>query len=222
MAERQVRDSELWDYKFKVITLGDSAVGKSSLIMRYCDALLPRTMTTTIGIDFKHKDIRLAGQRVRLQIWDTAGQERFDDITRAYTRGAVGVLFVYDITQPRSFERVRRWMSELRASDDVLTRNSVQVLVGNKCDLAGQRRISTEQGEAFARQHGLKFFETSATTNEQVSECFLTVANDVLRNEQARSTAMEGIALEGGSGDWRERFLGCLRALLAMDRQSHA
>merc|ERR1712048_49839 len=128
--------------------------------------------------------------------------ERFDDITRAYVRGAVGVLLVYDVTQPRSFERVRRWMNELRVSEDAPNRGSVQILVGNKCDLETQRKVSTEQGARFASEHGLKFMETSARTNEQVSEVFETLAHDVLNTHQP-SISTGHINLESGaSDDW--------------------
>lgn len=181
------------DYKFKVITLGDGQVGKSSLILRYCDAVLPKTMFQTIGIDFRHKDVCVDGTKVQLQIWDTAGQERYDNITRAYVRNAVGMLLVYDITSQRSFERVRRWMNELLASNETRAARSVQILVGNKSDLDAKRQVSAEQGAEFAREAGFKFFETSAATGDQVDVLFEALATDVLSSKLAASTEEKSV-----------------------------
>ena len=111
-------------------------VGKSCLLLRFCDDSFTPSFITTIGIDFKIRTIELAGKRIKLQIWDTAGQERFRTITTAYYRGAMGILVVYDVTDERSFNNVRNWIKNIEqfASEGVC-----KILIGNKCDIRDKR-----------------------------------------------------------------------------------
>merc|ERR1712165_23648 len=113
-------------------------------------------MGSTIGIDFKIKTIDINGKRVKLQIWDTAGQERFHTITTSYYRGANGIMLVYDITNPKSFDNINKWLKNITdfAVDDV-----ERVLLGNKADMEEKRMISTNRGQEIADTHGIKFYE---------------------------------------------------------------
>ena len=148
-------------------------VGKSCLLLRFSEDQFTSSFITTIGIDFKIRTVELDGKRVKLQIWDTAGQERFRTITNAYYRGAHGILLTYDVTDEGSFNNVRNWMRniEQHASDGVS-----KILVGNKSDAEEKRVISTEQGEALAKEFGIPFFETSAKANTNVNDAFFAIA----------------------------------------------
>ncbi|XP_010543444.1 PREDICTED: ras-related protein RABE1d-like isoform X2 [Tarenaya hassleriana] len=152
-------------------------VGKSCLLLRFSDDTFTTSFITTIGIDFKIRTVELDGKRIKLQIWDTAGQERFRTITTAYYRGAMGILLVYDVTDESSFNNIRNWMKniEQHASDNV-----DKILVGNKADMdESKRAVPTAKGQALADEYGIKFFETSAKTNLNVEQVFLSIARDI-------------------------------------------
>ncbi|KAI0890446.1 NCA2-domain-containing protein [Annulohypoxylon maeteangense] len=139
------------------------------------DSFTP-SFITTIGIDFKIRTIELDGKRVKLQIWDTAGQERFRTITTAYYRGAMGILLVYDVTDQRSFENIRTWFANV---EQHATEGVNKILIGNKCDWEEKRVISTEQGEALAKELGIPFLEVSAKSNINIDEAFYSLAADI-------------------------------------------
>ena len=131
---------------------------------------------TTIGVDFATKSIRVDGKTIKAQIWDTAGQEAFRSITRSYYRGAAGALLVYDITRRDTFNHLTTWLEDARQYSDL---NMVIMLIGNKSDLEARRDVRREEGEAFAREHGLIFMETSAKTAANVEEAFINTAREI-------------------------------------------
>eukprot|EP00123_Amoebidium_parasiticum_P019368 comp24761_c0_seq1/m.46874 comp24761_c0_seq1/g.46874 ORF comp24761_c0_seq1/g.46874 comp24761_c0_seq1/m.46874 type:complete len:225 (-) comp24761_c0_seq1:702-1376(-) len=168
--------SASYDYLIKLLLIGDSGVGKSCLLMRFCEDSFTPSFITTIGIDFKVRTVDLDGKKIKLQIWDTAGQERFRTITTAYYRGAMGILLTYDVTDVNTFNNLGTWLKniEQHAAPDVN-----KALVGNKCDLADKRAVTKEQGEAKAKELGLPFAEASAKTGEGVDGAFLMLAREV-------------------------------------------
>ena len=183
----RTRDED-YDYLYKIVLVGEAAVGKTHLLSRYIKGTLPKNPTSTIGVEFATRTVPLeTGGTVKAQIWDTAGQERYRAITSAHYRRAVGALLVYDVTNEKSFQAVRRWMDELKdhAEPDI-----VIMLVGNKIDLCDRnpdvRRISREAGEKFAKEHGLLFNETSAITVVNVKEVFEGLLQ-VIYNVKAQS-----------------------------------
>ena len=160
---------EEYDFIFKVLLLGNSDVGKSSLILRYVDQVWSDTFVPTIGVDFKVKTSQLENKNIKMQIWDTAGQERFRNVISSYFRGAHGILLIYDVTNRDSFKNLESWLIEIEknASENVL-----KILIGNKNDLVDEKEIKTEEGEAFAKRNGMQFIETSAKMNTNVTEAF--------------------------------------------------
>ncbi|KAN0061148.1 GTP-binding protein [Thecaphora frezii] len=186
-----------YDFLIKLLLIGDSGVGKSCLLLRFCDDAWTPSFITTIGIDFKIRTIELDGKRIKLQIWDTAGQERFRTITTAYYRGAMGILLVFDVTDEKSFQNVRTWHSniEQHASEGVS-----KILVGNKSDWEEKRAVTTEQGEELARELGIPYIETSAKGNTNVEEAFFNLAREVKARliDSAASAPAAGSA--GGDG----------------------
>ncbi|CAE7087088.1 unnamed protein product [Rhizoctonia solani] len=182
-----------YDFLIKLLLIGDSGVGKSCLLLRFCDDAWTPSFITTIGIDFKIRTIELDGKRIKLQIvsvtqptstasthhafqWDTAGQERFRTITTAYYRGAMGILLVYDVTDEKSFNNIRTWHAnvEQHASEGVN-----KILIGNKSDWVDKKAITEDQGRALADELGIKFMETSAKANEGVEDAFFALARDI-------------------------------------------
>jgi small GTP-binding protein len=155
----------------KILIIGESSVGKSCILVRYSEDRFQDSFITTVGIDFKIRPVSVNGRRLRLQIWDTAGQEKFRTITRAYYRGSHGILLVFDVTDRASFEQTQAWMNSIgeHFSDPVSV-----ILVGNKCDL--DRVVAVDEAEKFARQYGVRYFETSAKTGLNIDAVFLTMA----------------------------------------------
>jgi small GTP-binding protein len=157
------------DYTLKILTIGESAVGKTCILLRFTDNKFLVNHITTIGIDYKSKTIKMGLKSVKLKIWDTAGQERFRNITKQYYKGADGILLVYDITDRNSFEKIRDWIKQIQ--ENTQKEQIGIVLLGNKCDLE-DRQVSYEEGESLAKEYGLLFWETSAYKDKNISESF--------------------------------------------------
>lgn len=163
--------SEPFDHLFKILLVGDSGVGKSSLLMRFTAGQFEESSVPTIGVDFKLKFVTVKNKRLKLTVWDTAGQERFRTLTSSYYRGAQGIIYAYDVTRRETFESLDDiWMREVDMYSTV--EDSVKMVVANKLDKESQRQVTREQGQEFARQHGCLFVETSAKTNLAVSQAF--------------------------------------------------
>ncbi|XP_022451052.1 ras-related protein Rab-2A isoform X3 [Delphinapterus leucas] len=163
-------------YLFKYIIIGDTGVGKSCLLLQFTDKRFQPVHDLTIGVEFGARMITIDGKQIKLQIWDTAGQESFRSITRSYYRGAAGALLVYDITRRDTFNHLTTWLEDARQHSNS---NMVIMLIGNKSDLESRREVKKEEGEAFAREHGLIFMETSAKTASNVEEDTTTEGNEV-------------------------------------------
>ncbi|KAG0584586.1 hypothetical protein M758_3G221700 [Ceratodon purpureus] len=166
------------DYVFKVVLIGDSAVGKSQLLARFSRNEFSLESKATIGVEFQTRTIVVDQKTIKAQIWDTAGQERYRAVTSAYYRGAVGAMLVYDITKQQSFDHVQRWLDELRAHADA---NIVIMLIGNKSDLGNLRQVETETAKEFAQKEGLSFLETSAMESTNVETAFYTVLSEIYK-----------------------------------------
>ncbi|XP_054168270.1 ras-related protein Rab-35-like [Oppia nitens] len=169
-----------YDHLFKLLIIGDSGVGKSSLLLRFADNMFNGSYITTIGVDFKIRTIEVDGEKAKLQIWDTAGQERFRTITSTYYRGTHGVIVVYDVTNGETFANVKRWLHEIEQNCDVVNK----ILVGNKNDDPNRKVVLTEDAQRFADQMGIRLFETSAKENINVEDMFNAITRMVLRTKK--------------------------------------
>jgi len=165
-----------YDHLFKILMVGDSGVGKSSLLLRFTDDTFSENFISTIGVDFKIRTVKLEGKTIKMQIWDTAGQERFRTITSSYYRGAHGVILVYDVTDQVSFNNARQWLTEI---ERYACGNVVKLLVGNKSDLTTRRVVDTLSGKEFADQFHLPFLEASAKDGSNVEKSFLLLVKDI-------------------------------------------
>ena len=166
-----------YEFIFKVLLLGNSNVGKSSLFLRFVDDIWNDTFVPTIGVDFKIKTLEIDDKKIKMQIWDTAGQERFKNIIASYYRGAHGILLIYDITDKDSFKNLQNWLIEIEKNAN---KNVLKVLIGNKSDLEEKRVITINEGKEFADTYGLKFIETSAKKNRNVNEAFETLGREIM------------------------------------------
>lgn len=157
----------------KIVLLGDTGVGKTSIALRYCQNVFYSRLNPTIGASFLTKAIVVDGIKIKLQIWDTAGQERFRSLAPMYYRGACAAIVVYDITNPQSFDQLKTWLHELQLT---LQEQIVIALVGNKSDLAPQRAVELEQVERFGAEYDAISMEVSAKTNSNIDQLFVEIA----------------------------------------------
>ena len=162
---------------FKILLIGDLGVGKSCVILRYVEGDFPGNIMSSIGVDFKTKQIDLDDRLIKLQIWDTAGHEKFRTITTSYYKSAHAIIIIYDITEINSFEHVKNWMIDI---DKFAKQGVLKTLVANKTDLEEQRKIKKEEGESIAKKYGVNFFEVSAKDNKNIDELFLDIAKSLL------------------------------------------
>ena len=162
-------------YIIKILTLGDTSVGKSSIVLRFTEEKFDDNQFSTIGIDFKTKFIKRGDSSIKVLIWDTAGQEKFQNIARQYYKGANGVLLIYDIGNRKSFQRIDFWLKELK--DNNRLEELFICLVGNKIDMEDKREITREEGEKYAKDNNIIFFEVSAKTGDGINLLFDKVIN---------------------------------------------
>ena len=155
-------------------TLGNSNVGKTNIINNFLGLQFSEKNLTTIGIDFKIKNVILENNsKLKVKIWDTAGQERFRSMAYNFLKNIQGILLIYDLTDESSFISIDRWINNLENKLDI--KNVPIILVGNKNDKEDERKISYEKGLKYAQKYNFKFFEMSAKTGENVNEAFLTL-----------------------------------------------
>ena len=156
---------------YKVLLLGDSSVGKTCFLLRYCDKSFQDVHLSTIGLDYRLKTITLKNNKnIKLQIWDTAGQDRFRAITKNYYKSANGVLLIYDISNLQTYENVKNWISQIREEANP---NVIIYLAGNKIDVTEEEKVvKTEDGKKIADEFNLPFYETSAKNGDNVNEIF--------------------------------------------------
>jgi len=180
--------------KYKLVFLGEQAVGKTSVITRFMYDTFDNNYQATIGIDFLSKTMYLEDRTVRLQLWDTAGQERFRSLIPSYIRDSSGAIVVYDITNRTSFLNTAKWIEDVRTergSDVVI------VLVGNKTDLNDKRQVSVEEGEEKAQENGVMFIETSAKMGYNIKQLFRQLAQALPGQEEPATIDPQKVTIGG-------------------------
>jgi small GTP-binding protein len=156
-----------FDYSLKIVVVGDAAVGKTCLLLRFVRDEWDPDSQSTLGVEFLAKVVNTDNHRIQLQLWDTAGQEIFRAVTRGYYRGSAGALIVFDLTSRDSFASVDRWLKDLR---EIARPDITAILIGNKLDLDGKRKVAQEEAVAYAEKNHLLYFETSARTGDNVQD----------------------------------------------------
>jgi len=179
-------------YQFKLVLLGESAVGKSSVVLRFVKGQFLEFQESTIGAAFLTQSVCLNELTIKFEIWDTAGQERYHSLAPMYYRGAQAAIVVYDITNYDSFERAKSWVNELQRQGNP---NIVIAMAGNKLDLVSPdgalRKITTQEASAYAEENGILFMETSAKTAANVNELFVAIAKALPKSNQSNSSGAQ-------------------------------
>ena len=175
------QQSLMEDYLFKIVVLGDCAVGKSNILSRYNKNVFNKSSKSTIGVELYTKYFKCEGKVIKVNIWDTAGQERFTSMITTYYKGAKGALLVYDITRRNTFENIEKWLKELTS----LNSSNISItLIGNKNDLSLLRRVSKGEAMEKANKYGLKFYETSALDSSNIKIAFEEMIKDIYTKTQ--------------------------------------
>ena len=164
---------------FKILLLGDSGVGKTAFILRFCEDKFEEDSLTTIGLDQKNKFVKRDNKKLELHIWDTAGQERFRSIAKNCYKGADGIILMYDISNYETFKQIKTWINNIKDSIDI---DKIALLVvGNKCDMPKtDKTVDQESKQNFENARKMKIIEASAKDNINVNESFISLIDKML------------------------------------------
>jgi small GTP-binding protein len=180
-----------FDEKIQIIIIGESQVGKTSILYQYTQNKFSTQYLATVGVEYFVKEELINNKHIRVKIWDTAGQEQYKSITKSFYKNSDGIVIVYDVHDKKSFEKVQDWVQSLNEYTDS-SKTIPVILVGNKIDL--EREVSTEEGQKLAESFNLPFFESSAKENKGITEFMHKIITDVL-NVVGQSTTQKGIGL---------------------------
>ena len=177
--DESISNDTSFDEKLKLMVIGETRVGKTSLIKKYTRDIFGGTYLTTVGIDFQEKIIKIDDKSIKLQIWDTAGEERFRNIAKNYFNTSDGFLLVYDITSKETLDKLDYWYEQIKEN---APENTKYILVGNKSDLENKREINIKDGDIFAKKYNINFFETSAKEGTNVHKVFEMLSSEIMRD----------------------------------------
>ena len=165
------------EINIKLILVGDSEVGKSTILLNYTENYFCEEMVATIGLENKVKTINIRGLKAKLQIWDTAGQEKFSSLTKGFFRNTDGILLVFDLTNNKSFNNIKKWINEVENNSDNKTK---KILVGNKVDMKDNIQVSKNDIDNLCKKKKIKYIEVSGKNNTNVNEAFETLVNLII------------------------------------------
>ena len=178
-----------YDKTCQILLIGDSSVGKTSLIQRYANGIFKEEYLATVGLDYYTKQEMINNINVLVKLWDTEGQERFKALTPNYFRNAEGVVLAYDVTNSESFENLKFWINSIKSNLGEKNIFIPIIIIGNKIDMEDMRDITKEDASKFAKENNYKYFETSAKTGEGVDEAIRDLVNQVLANSDKNEAA---------------------------------
>lgn len=207
----QEADSELdSEYAFKLIIIGNSSVGKSKIVTRFCENKYTEESKATVGTEFYSKSFQINNKIVKTNFWDTAGQEKFSAMTKAYYRNSHGAIIVYDITNKKSFEDVDNWIKQAKTYGG---KNCALLLIGNKCDLQDKRAVPEEEALEKAKLNNAAFMETSAAESINVREAFYRIIKEIyytnVSSEQTQSNSTEKVTSGVSLNNTTKEKSGC-------------
>ena len=200
-----------YDKTCQILLIGDSSVGKTSLIQRYANGIFKEEYLATVGLDYYTKQEMINNLNVLVKLWDTAGQERFKALTPNYFRNAEGVVLAYDVTNSESFENLKFWINSIKSNLGEKNIFIPIIIIGNKIDMEDMRDITKEDASKFAKENNYKYFETSAKTGEGVDEAIRDLVNQVLANSDKNEAAKgerKSVKIEENKGN-TEKKKGC-------------
>ena len=200
-----------YDKTCQILLLGDSSVGKTSLITRYTNGTFGGQYIATVGIEHYTKQETINNLKICVKVWDTAGQERFRAITPNILRNAEGIVLVYDVTNTESFENLKFWINSIKTNFGENIGVLPIITIGNKIDMEDMREINKDEAKKFAKENNYKYFETSAKTGEGVDEAFIEIVNQVISKsdtEEEKKEENNSMKLEKTKGD-NQKKKGC-------------
>ncbi|KAL4445986.1 hypothetical protein ABPG74_010978 [Tetrahymena malaccensis] len=178
MASLSLKETEVQlDYQFKILLIGDSGVGKTSIMNRFTENKFNAEIKSTIGVEYSKKTMVIDQAVIQASIWDTAGQERFRSLAKNYYKGALGALLVFDVTRPHTLENIQKiWLQEI---EQHASKNIKMILIGNKSDLTVERIVKQEEAVNFSKTSNLAYMETSALNNQNIDQAFETLVREI-------------------------------------------
>ena len=200
-----------YDKTCQILLIGDSSVGKTSLIQRYANGIFKEEYLATVGLDYYTKQEMINDITVLVKLWDTAGQERFKALTPNYFRNAEGVVLAYDVTNSESFDNLKFWINSIKSNLGEKNIFIPIIIIGNKIDMEGMRDITKEDASKFAKENNYKYFETSAKTGQGVDEAIRDLVNQILENSDKNDSAKgerKSVKIEENKGN-TEMKKGC-------------
>ena len=206
--EELTKSDIIEDLFFKIVVVGDCAVGKSNILSRYINNQFSKESKSTIGVELSSKCFKIDNKVIKINIWDTAGQERFTSITSAYYKGAKGALIVYDITRQDTFDNIDKWLRELRLK---INADIKVFIIGNKSDLSLLRQVDYEEAKRKAEKLKVKLYETSALDSKNINEAFKTLIIDIYRSslECNNNDITRGFSLKKKQNEEEDDTLKC-------------
>ena len=195
---------------YKIVVVGASGVGKTSLVQRLVDGTYSEEKQSTVGVEFKTYSVTTDLETAKFSIWDTAGQERFRSVSKAYFRGAAGGVLCFSIDNQTSFADLDAWLNDLQS---LASPNAAILMIGNKCDLASERQVTQDEAKDFAERHGIEYLETSAKNGKNVSEAFVrlakTLAERVKQGKLSPSFQSPPIQTQTPTDDIKQKLICC-------------
>ena len=180
------------NHTFKILTIGESGVGKTCILRRFVENKFLKSHLATIGIDFRTKIIHVYGKDIKLKIWDTAGQERYHNITSQIYKGADGIILVFDVNEEISFTKIKDWIEQIKSN---VSQDEISlILLGNKCDIE-ERAISKEQGQQMANSLQINYYETSALNGTGINEAFEGLTKEIMKKKKVINSDGRTISL---------------------------
>ena len=171
-----------YDEKCQLLIIGDSTVGKTSILSRYANGTFNSNYLATVGLDNFTKDESINDKIVRIKIWDTAGQERYKSLTRGFFRNAQGIMIVYDVTNYETYENLKYWIKSIKTQMGSDIDNIPVIIIGNKID-SEEREVKIDEAKLFSKEQNYPYFETSAKTGENIDDCIRFLVNEVINKK---------------------------------------
>lgn len=188
-----MQQEKKYDYLFKLLLLGESKVGKTSILLQYTENKFIENQLGTMGVDFKKKFVIRGDIIICNQIWDTCGQDRYNSVTKTFFKGSQAIILVYSIDSKESFNKVNQWLEKI---DQNASLNVIKILIANKCDLEEKRVVLYEKGKKLAEENKMKFFEVSAQSNTNIEVMFDTLIDDLLEANKKNPAPSKGKKLK--------------------------
>ena len=189
-----------YDEKCQLLIIGDSTVGKTSILSRYSNGTFNASYLATVGLDNFTKDEIINNKTVRIKMWDTAGQERYKSLTKGFFRNAQGIMVVYDVTNSETFENLKYWINSIKTHMDSEIDKIAIIIIGNKID-AEEREIKYEEAELFCKDHNYPYFETSAKTGKNINETINFLVNEVINQKFGDKQNNDYIKINNSDGN---------------------